>query len=250
MPTKVLDSAWVARSHDLACIRGQVEEGIPKDSPGMVACGKLGYGVMHVLVLLVFDFQGNDGQAVKEEDEVYLLIRLAKVEMWTEGEAVFGVLLHGNTLGRARLRVVETKLQPPNLETTPQDHPERRMLKFPPQSPEYLFPRVSPIVVREFSERVGLGGPKEFPEMLLNDTVFRIGNIGLFEHAVFVLANQIVGDMLLKRQLRGLLTWHQTASSRCSSRARTRRTASRNFCSNAALGKDFIAAHFGVEVSF
>ena len=213
MPAKVLGPAWVACSHDLACIRGQVEEGIPKDSPGMVACGKLGYGVMHVLVLLVFDFQGDDGQTVEEEDKVNFLIRLAKVEVRTKGDAVFGVLLRSNALGRARLRVVKMKLQSPDLEATPQDHPERRMLKFFPQSPEYLFPRVSPIVVREFLERVGLGGLKEFPEMPLNDTVFRIGNIGLFEYTVFVLANQIVGDMLLKRQFRSFLRWHQTAFS-------------------------------------
>ena len=55
----------------------------------VVARGELRHGIMHGLVLLVLHLQRHDGQAVEEEDEIDLLVRVAKVEMGTEGDAVF-----------------------------------------------------------------------------------------------------------------------------------------------------------------
>ncbi len=40
---------------------------------------------MDVLVLLVFEFEGNDRQAVKEENEINLCVGLAIIKMRTEG---------------------------------------------------------------------------------------------------------------------------------------------------------------------
>jgi hypothetical protein len=44
----------------------------------------LRHGIMHVLVLLVLEFQRHDGQPVEEEDEVDLLIGLPEVEVRAE----------------------------------------------------------------------------------------------------------------------------------------------------------------------
>ena len=164
----------------------------------MVARGELRHGVMHVLVLLVLHLQRHDGQAVEEEDEVDLLVRLAEVEVRPEGDAVLAVLLRRGALGRAGLRVVEPELQPAHLQAVAQDHPERRALQLLAQRAEHLVPRVGAVVVGQLLELIGLRGLEKGPELILGDAVLGVGDVGLFEHAVAVLADEEVRDVLLK----------------------------------------------------
>ena len=175
-----------------------------EDLPGVVAGRELRHRVMHVLVLLVLQLQRHDGQAVEEEDEVDLLIGLAEVEVRTEGDAVLAVLLGGGALGGARLGVVKPELQPAHLQAVAQDHPERRVLQLLAQGPKHLVARVRAVVVRQLLERVGLRGVEKGPELVLGDAVLGVRDVGLFEHAVAVHADQEVRDVLLKGQLRRL----------------------------------------------
>ena len=170
----------------------------------VVAGGELRHGVMHVLVLLVLQLQRHDGQAVEEEDEINLLVGLAEVEMRAEGDAVLAVLLGGGALGGAGLGVVEPELQPAHLQPVAQDHPERRVLQFLAQRLEHLVPRVRAVVVRQLLERVGLRGFEEGPELVFGDEMLGVRDVGLFQHAIPVLADEEVRDVLLKGQLRGL----------------------------------------------
>ena len=188
-----------------------------EDLAGVVARGELRHGVMHVLVLLVLHLQRHDGQAVEEEDEVDLLVGLAEVEVRAEGDAVLAVLLGGGALGGARLRVVEAELQPAHLQAVAQDHPERRVLQLLAQRPEHLVPRIGAVVVGQFLERVGLRGVEKGPELVFGDAVLGVRDVGLFEHAIAVLADEEVRDVLLKGQLRGFFASGHGQSSPASS---------------------------------
>ena len=160
---------------------------------------------MHVLIRLVLQLQRHDGQAVEEEDEIDLLVRLAEVEVRAEGDAVLGVFLGGGTRGGARLGIEEPELQPAHLEAVAQDHPKRRVLQFLAQRLEHFVPRVGAVIVRQLLERVGLGGFEKGPELVFGDEMLGVRDVGLFEHAILVLADEKIRDVLLKRQLRGLL---------------------------------------------
>ena len=171
----------------------------------VVAGGELRHGVMHVLIRLVLQLQGHDGQAVEEEDEINLLVRLAEVEVRAEGDAVLGIFLGGGARGGARLGIEEPELQPAHLQPVAQEHPERRVLQFLAQRLEDLVPRVRAVIVRQLLERVGLRGFEEGPELVFGDEVLGVRDVGLFQHAIPVLADEVIRDVLLKRQLRGFL---------------------------------------------
>ena len=191
-----------------------------EDLAAVVARGELRHGVMHVLVLLVLHLQRHDGQAVEEEDEVDLLVGLAEVEVRAEGDAVLAVLRGGGALDGARLGVVEAELQPAHLQPVAQDHPERRVLQLLAQRPEHLVPRVGAVVVRQLLERVGLRGFEKGPELVFGDAVLGVRDVGLFEHAILVLADEEIRDVLLKGQFRGLLLLRHGQSFAAFSRAR------------------------------
>ena len=208
VPAEVFLPARVGGGHHVAGVGGEVEERMLEDLAGVVAGGELRHGVMHVLVLLVLQLQRHDGQAVEKEDEINLLVGLAEVEMRAEGDAVLAVFLGGGALGGAGLGIEEPELQPAHLQPVAQEHPERRVLQFLAQRLEHLVPRVRAVVVRQFLERVGLRGFEEGPEMVLGDAMLGVRDVGLFEHAILVLADEEVRDVLLKGQLRGLLARH------------------------------------------
>ena len=198
MPAEVLLAARVGRGHHVAGVGGEVEERMLEDLARVVARRELRHGVMHVLVLLVLQLQRHDGQAVEEEDEIDLLVRLAEVEMRPEGDAVLAVLLGGGALGGARLGIEEPELQPAHLQPVAEEHPERRVLQFLAQRPEDLVPRVGAVVVGQLLERVGLRGVEKGPELIFGDEVLGVRDVGLFEHAVLVLADKEVRDVFLK----------------------------------------------------
>ena len=100
------------------------------------------------------------------------------------------MLLYGGALGGARLRVVEVELQTAHLQAVAQDHPERRVLQFLAQSTEHLIARIRPVVICEFLERVALGRLKESPELVFSDEMLGVRDLGLFEHAILVLARR------------------------------------------------------------
>ena len=106
MPAEVLLPARVGRGHHVAGVGGEVEKRVLENLARVVARGELRHGVMHVLILLVLQLQRHDGQAVEEEDEIDLLVRLAEIEMRPEGDAVLVVLLGRGALGGARLGIV------------------------------------------------------------------------------------------------------------------------------------------------
>ena len=81
MPSEVLLAAGISRSHDVAGVGSEVEKRVLEDLASLVTGGELSHGIMHVLILLVFNLQGHDGQAIKEKDEIDLLVGLAKVEV-------------------------------------------------------------------------------------------------------------------------------------------------------------------------
>ncbi len=93
VPAEVLFPARVGGGHHVARVGGEVEERMLENLPRMVAGGELRDGIMHGLVLLVFQLQRHDGQAVEEEDEINFLVGLPKVEMRAEGDAVLAVFL-------------------------------------------------------------------------------------------------------------------------------------------------------------
>jgi len=82
-----------------------------------------------------------------------------------------------------------------------QKHPQRRVRQFLAQSLEHLVPRIRSVVVRALLERVGLCGGEKSPEMVFNDAMFGVRDVGLFEFAIAVHANEEVRNVLLKGQL-------------------------------------------------
>src|SRR3989344_6275592 len=119
--------------------------------------------------------------------------------MRTESDAVLAVLFRRGALGRARPRVEQAELQPAHLQPVAQDHPERRALQLLAQRAEYLLARIGAVFVREFLERVGLRGLEKGPELVLGDVVLSVGDVGLFEYAIAVHADEEVRDVLLER---------------------------------------------------
>ena len=107
----------------------------------------------------------------------------------------------GGALGRAGLGVEEPELQPAHLQAVAQDHPERRVLQLLAQRAEHLVPRVGAVVVGQLLELIGLRGLEKGPELILGDAVLGVRDIGLFEHAIPMLADEEVRDVLLKGQL-------------------------------------------------
>ena len=72
------------------------------------------------------------------------------------------------------------------------------------------LPAISPF---EEDAVISVGGEKG-PELVFGDTVFSVRNVGLFAHAVLVLADEKVLDVFLKGQFRGfLLPRHGQSSS-------------------------------------
>ena len=65
------------------------------------------------------------------------------------------------------------------------------MLQFLAQRLEHLVPRIRAVVVGQLLERVGLRGLEEGPELVLGDEVLGVRDVGLFEHAVPVLADEV-----------------------------------------------------------
>lgn len=202
----------------------------------VVAGGELRDGGMHGLVLFVLQLQGHDRQAVQEEDEIDLLVVLTEVEMRAEGDAGLAVFAGGGALGGAGLGVVEPELQPAHLQPVAEQHPKRRVRQLLSHGLEHLVARVRSVVVRELLERVALRGFEENPELVFSDEVLGVRDVGLFEHAVTVLADEKILDVLLKGQLGGFLSLGHGQSLAASSRARASRTASWSLRSSAFLG--------------
>ena len=85
MPAEIFGAAGISGSHHVGRISSQIAEGVLEDSYCVVTSGELGDGIMHCLVLFVLQFQGNDGQAVEEQNKINLGIGLAVIEMPAEG---------------------------------------------------------------------------------------------------------------------------------------------------------------------
>jgi hypothetical protein len=187
----------------------------------MIAGGELGDGVMRVLVPLVLQLQSYDGQAVEEEDEVNLLLALGgrwdaaetcrrgrlryKVQMQAERDAVLRVFVSACALGGTGLGIEKPELQPAHFQPVAQEHPERRVRQFLAERLEDLVPRVRAVIVLQLLERVSLRGLEQGPQVVFGDEVLRVRDVGLFQHTVAMFADQVIRDVLLKRQLRGFL---------------------------------------------
>lgn len=198
VPAEVFGAAGVCRGHDIGGVGGDVHEGVLEDFAGVIAGGELGNGVVNGLVGFVFEFDGNDGEAVEVDDEVNLLMVGAKVEMMAEGEAVEGVKGGGGAVGGAGFGVVEFELEAANLEAVAEDHPKGRDFEFAMEGAEEFGAGVGAVEVGEFAELVGLGGGDEGPEVILGDEVERVGDFGLVEGGVAVPGVEVGSDVVLE----------------------------------------------------
>ena len=153
---------------------------------------------MYVLIGFMLQLKVHDRQAVKEEYEINLLVRFPEIEMRAEGNAILGVFLGGGTGSGTRLGIEEAELQSAHLETVAQQHPKRRVLQFFAQRLEHFVPRVRAVIVFQFLERVGLGSFEEGPEVIFSDEMLGVRDVGLFEHAIPVLADKIVRNVRLE----------------------------------------------------
>jgi len=79
--------------------------------------------IVHVPVPLVLHLQGRNGETIKEENEVDLLIRSAKIEVGAEGDPVLVVFLYGGAFTGAWLRIEQAKLQPAHFTVTTISYP-------------------------------------------------------------------------------------------------------------------------------
>ena len=93
-------------------------------------------------------------------------------------------------------------------------HPKLRVRQFFCQGAEHLLPRVGPVVVFQLPECVGLRRVEEGPEVIFGDAVLRVRELGLFEHAIAMLADKVIRDVLLKGQLRDFLSLRHGLSRR------------------------------------
>ena len=82
------------------------------------------------------------------------------------------------------------------------------MLQFLAQRPEDLVPRVGAVVVLQLLERVGLRGFEKGPEVVFGDAMLGVRDVGLLQHAILVLADEEIRDVLLKGEFRGFLPRH------------------------------------------
>ncbi len=123
VPAEILFSAWVGGGHHVACVGGKVKERMLENLARMVASGELRDGIMHVLVLLVFQLQRDNRQAIEEENKINLLISLAEVEMRAKGDTILAVFTGGSTFAGTGLGVVEPEFQPAHLQPVTQEHP-------------------------------------------------------------------------------------------------------------------------------
>ncbi len=69
---------------------------------------------------------------------------------------------------------------------------------------KHLVPRVRAVVVRQFLERVGLRGFEEGPELVFGDEMLGVRDVGLFEHAILVLADKVSPRCAAERSAPGL----------------------------------------------
>ncbi len=217
VPAEVLHPSRIGGGHHVAGVGGEIEERMLEDAVLVVAGGELRHGVMHILIRFVLYLQRHDGQAVEEKHEINFLLRLARldraeVEVRPERDPVLRVFLRTGALGGTRLRVEQPELQPAHRQAVPENHPERRALQFLPQRPEYFVSRIRAVILGQLVERVGLRGLQERPEVLLGDEMRGIGDVGLFEDAIAVLADEVSRDVLLKGQLRSFLARHGRCS--------------------------------------
>ena len=81
------------------------------------------------------------------------------------------------------------------------------MLQFLAQRLEDFLPRVRAVVVHQLLQRVSLCSFEEGPELVFGDEVLGFRNIGLLQHGILVLADEVIRDVLLKRQLRGFFSF-------------------------------------------
>ena len=198
VPAEILLPARVGGGHHVAGVGSEVKERVLENLARVLALAELRHRVMHVLIGLVLQLQVHDGQAIEEEYEINLLIRFPKIEMRAEGDAVLGVFLGGGTGCGTRLGIKEPELQSAHLEAVAHEHPKRRALQFLAHRLEDFIPRVRAVIVLQFLERVGLGGFEKGPQMVFGDEMLGVRDVGLFEHAILVLADKIVRDVRLK----------------------------------------------------
>ena len=130
------------------------------------------------------------------------MIRFPEVEMRAKGDAVLGIPFDSSTFGRAGLGVEEPELQPAHLEAWSHQHPERRVLQFLAQRLEHFVPRICAVVVMKFLERIGLSGLEESPQVVFGNKMLSVRDLGLFEHTILMLADEVIRYVLLKSQLR------------------------------------------------
>ena len=79
------------------------------------------------------------------------------------------------------------------------------MLQFLAQSLEHLVPRIRAVVAGQLLESIGLRGCEEGPKLALGDVMLGVRDVRLFQHAIAVLADEEIRDMLLKGQLVGFV---------------------------------------------
>ena len=97
VPAEILLPARVGGGHHVASVGGEVKKRVLEYLAGVLALAELRHRVVHVLIGLVLQLQRHDGQAVEEEYEINLLVRLPEIEMRPERDAVLGVFLGGGT---------------------------------------------------------------------------------------------------------------------------------------------------------
>jgi hypothetical protein len=78
---------------------------------------------------------------------------------------------------------------------------------------ENLVTRVRTVIGCKLVQRFLLGRLEKGPQMVLDDGMLRVCNLGLFKHPIAVLANQISRDVVLKGDLWGFLVRHDRSSS-------------------------------------
>ena len=240
VPAEILLPARVCGGHHVAGVGGEVKERVLENLARVLALAELRHGVMHVLIGLVLQLQRHDGQAVEEEYEINFLVRFAEIEMRAKGDAVLGVFLGGGTRCGTRLGIKEPELQSAHLEAVAQQHPKRRVLQFLAQRLEHFVPRVRAVIILQLFERVGLRGFEKRPQVVFGDEMLGVRDVGLFEHAILVLADKELRDVLLKRQLRRFLALGHGQSLSASSRARASRTASCSLRSSSFFGSTLV----------
>ena len=79
------------------------------------------------------------------------------------------------------------------------------MLQLLAQRLENFLPRVRAVIVHQLLQRVGLRGFEEGPKMVFGDEMLGVRDVGLLQHGILVLADEVFRDVLLKCQFRGLL---------------------------------------------